>query len=288
MRFRQTHRWLGAACLLGGLAMTWTAAPAAAEEGLRFRDLVRKYAEDKDGSLLAKQMGFSDSVKHVVALEYTILLKRGEGEKAVDPASHQFELGDEIRVQIQPIDDAYIYIFTEGASGQRQCLLPKTDRGEKAPLVKAGSRVELPDDGSAFQFAPPPGTEQLLVVATEKPAADLAGLANVVFAKPDDVLSEKEKEIKKTLRAKASAKLESIRKRQSGSITYRGLLSDKAMAKLADEVRRQGPTRSVLEEPPTGQAQGTFAMVASTEEDDSPSLLVSISLKSVASKPERP
>jgi hypothetical protein len=190
-------------------------------------------------------------------------------------------------VRIEPIDDAYIYIFTEGPTGQRQCLLPKNDRGEKAPFVKRGTKVHLPDDGW-IEFSPPAGTEQLLVVATEKPTEDLAGLANVVFGKPDDELTPKEKEIKKTLQAKAKARLESIRRRQSESITYRGLLTREALGKVADQVQREGGFRSVLEEPPTGKQSATFAMVASTRQDDRPSLMVRIALTSVAGKSGRP
>lgn len=274
--------WLACLVALGG----WRSVQA--EDQPTFRDLVRKFAKDKDGKLLAQQIGLSKKVEHVVALEYTILLATADGEKPMDPKSHKFELGDEIRIRIEPIGDAYIYIFTEGSSGQRQCLLPKTDRGEKSPFVKAGSKVVLPDDGGSIQFVPPAGTEQLLVVAAEKPTNDLTAMANVVFGKPDDQLTPAEKAIKKTLKAKVNAKLQSMRRQQSESVSYRGLLTKEALGKVAAKVEQSGSTRSVLEEPPHGKEGGTFAMIASTKKEDPTNLLVHIALTSINKKPQKP
>jgi len=259
---------------------------AADDDGTTFRDLVRKYTKDGDGKTLAKKIGFSKEVQHVVALEYAVLLSADGKESPVgDLKSHQFKLGDRIRVKIQPVGNAYIYILHEGASGHRLCLLPTSD--EKPPFVKAGESVSLPADGY-FEFAEPPGNEQLLVVATEKAISDLAGLANVVFNKPDDQLTPQEKEIKNSIKAKVQERLKSIRDHQAETTTYRGLLDDDAMLDFSRGVETRGAAETVIEEPASTKTTSTFAMVASTKPEAQPALYVSIPLRSIALKTSRP
>jgi len=268
------------------LLLTLTPTRAAVDDEVTFRDLVRKYTKDGDGKTLAKKIGFSKEVQHVVALEYAILLNEGGKETPVaDVKTHHFKLGDRIRVKIEPVSGAYLYILHEGASGHRVCLLPAGD--EKAPFVKSGGSISLPEDGY-FEFAEPPGSEQLLVVATEKPVSDLAGLTNVVFNKPDELLTPQEKEIKNSIKAKVEQRLKSIRERQAGTTTYRGLLSDNAMENFTRDVKQSGASETVIEEP-AGKGDGrNFTMVASTKSDARPALFVTIPLRSVALKTGRP
>jgi hypothetical protein len=255
---------------------------AAADE-LTFRDLTRRYFTDGDGTTLSKVVGLSEPVKHVVALDYSILLRTDKGEQAVDPKEHQFSLGDAIRVKIQPLHDTYIYIFQEGASGVRDCLLP--EKQEKAPFIEADKAIRLPGDGY-FEFVAPPGDEELVVVATERPIADLALLSNVVFKKEGEPLTPEEKAIKSTFQATVNKTLKSIRKRQDETMTFRGLPTNKGREKFAEKVQQSGAKEVSVVEPPHGKVGGTFAMVASA--DKAPNLLVSISLQSIAPTPAKP
>lgn len=283
---RRSNSWgfralLGAAFLPIALAI-----PAMAEEPSTLRDLVRRYAKEGNGQTLAKQIGFSKQVEHVVALEYAVLLRaNGKETPVADPKTHQFGVGDQIRVRIAPVSDAYLYILHEGASGKRVCLLPTSE--ERAPFVKGGSSMVLPEDGY-FEFAAPPGSEQLLVVATDKPVSDLAGLANVVFNKPDDQLTPAEKEVKKSIKAKVEQRLKSILQRQADTTTYRGLTTQEAMRAFAKGVQQNGTTETVIEEPAHGANKSTFAMVASTKSDARPALCITIPLRSVAAAGGRP
>jgi hypothetical protein len=274
-RCRVRHLGLGVPliCLL-----LLPAVPAASEEGATFRDLVRRYQETGESGRLAQLVGFAKPVRHVVALDYTILLRVDGDEKPVDPKGHRFRLGDRIRVRIQPMSDVYVYLFHEGASGERVCLLP--DRQETAPLVEADDTVELPPSGY-FEFVPPAGTERLVVVATERPIADLALLSNVVFKKPGDELTPEEEAVKKTFQATVAKTLESIRARHDQRMTFRGLPSKQGRREFAEKVQSAGATQVMVEEPPHGRTGGTLAMVAGTEEDESPNLLVTIPLESV-------
>ena len=259
---------------------------AMADDEITLRDLVRKYAKDGDGKTLAKKIGFSKEVAHVIALEYAIMLQgAGKETPVADVKTHQFKLGDRIRVRIAPVGSAYIYILHEGTSGQRLCLLPRSD--EQPPFVKGGSSSSLPEDGY-FEFGEPPGSEQLLVVATEKPVSDLAGLANVVFNKPDAELTPQEKEIKQGIKAKVEERLKSIRDRQAEATTYRGLLNDEAMRDFSGKVGQSGATETVIEEPAAGPSASTFTMVATVKSDARPALYVTIPLRSVALRTNRP
>jgi hypothetical protein len=239
------------------------------------RDLVRKYIQEGNGKELGKLIGFTKEVAHVVALDYSIAVRQDGQEKDVDPLNHQFQIGDQIQVKIQPVTDAYIYIFHQGASGEKTCLLPKEDRGEQAPLVKGGTTIKLPDDGY-LEFVAPPGAEELIVVATEKPTADLASLSNVVFKKPDEQLTPAEQEVKKTMISTVNKTLNSIRERQAKSNKFRGLLDAEQMKE-----HFTGKTRGVLEEPPHDKSGSTFVVSATTETQDSPSVWVNIRLKSI-------
>jgi len=273
------RRALMVACLAPLLA-----AQAGLAEEQALRDLVRRYAKDGNGELIAKATGFSKPVEHVVALEYEVLLRVDGEEKAVDPDRHQFKLGDQVRVRIEPMVDTYIYIYHKGASGKHGILLPTEE--EKAPFVKQGTPVELPGDGY-FEFVPPPGAEELMVVATEEPISDLALLASTLFKQDDSLCTPEEQALKKKLTARVRKTLQSIRERHEESVTFRGLPTPEARKKFVQEVRRTGTTRAVVSESPGGESSGTFAMVASTEADDRPNLFVSIPLKSVAA-PENP
>ncbi|HEX3872352.1 MAG TPA: hypothetical protein VHV77_18030, partial [Pirellulales bacterium] len=168
----------------------------------------------------------------------------------------------------------------EGASGNQVCLLP-TDR-ETPPLAKRDQSLDLPNDGSVFEFAPPAGTEKLIVVATEKPTASLAMLADVVFKKPGDVLTPDEKKLQQDLKARSEMELKSIQERQAQSTRYRGLFSDDAVAGVAKQMNQNHTTRALLEEPPSKDRPSTFAMTAARQGSGPLELLVTIPLKSSA------
>jgi hypothetical protein len=269
------HRLIGPV-FSGMICLGLLAAASAADDEMTVRTLVRRYAKDKNATELKNVTGLD--VKHVLALEHTILITRdGREESVLDPEKRQFTLGDQIRVRIRSLTDAYLYIFYEGAGGERKCLLP--DKEEKAPFVKAGETVDLPADGT-FEFIAPPGKELLRVVATEKSTADLAGLLNVVFNKPD--LTPQEEDLKKAIRAKIEARLQSISSQQAQTMTYRGLLTKDALEAFRGKVEESGSSEIVLRELPGGNHDSTFTMVAGAKPIARP-LLVTIPLQSVRS-----
>jgi hypothetical protein len=242
------------------------------------RDLVRKYVKDHANGAIAAVGAdtLPGNIRKVVALEYTVLLRKGDDEEAVDPHQHQFQLVDQIRVQVQPLSDLYIYIFHEGSSGQRSCLLPADD--ETAPLAKRDEILTLPNDGGYFQFEKPAGDERLIVVATEE-LVDLKVLSGLVFKKPDEKLSAEELAIQKKLKARAQKTLKSIREQQTQGTKFRGMFNDEVLTQIGGELTDDQASR-VLEEPPHGKQTSTFSMSVSARKKGAGELFVSIPLKS--------
>jgi hypothetical protein len=242
------------------------------------RDLVRKYVQDHpNGTVVAAGAEpLPGNIRKVVALEYTVLLRKGDEEEAIDPHQHQFQLGDQIRVQVQPLSDLYIYIFHEGSSGQRSCLLPADN--ETAPLAKRDEVLKLPNDGGYFQFEKPAGDERLIVVATEE-LVDIKVLSALVFKKPEEKLSAEELAIQKKLKARTQKTLKSIREQQTQGTKFRGMFNDDVLTKIGGELKDEESTR-VLEEPPHGKQTSTFRMSVSTRKKGAGELFVSIPLKS--------
>ncbi|HVC98697.1 MAG TPA: DUF4384 domain-containing protein [Pirellulales bacterium] len=267
-------RW--PATLFVAVACLAPAARGDAEEP-SVRDLVRKYVKDHANGALAATGAepLPGNIRKVVALEYTVLLRKGDEEEAIDPHQHQFQLGDRIRVQVQPLSDLYIYIFHEGSSGQRSCLLPAGD--ETAPLAKRDEVLKLPDDGY-IEFEKPAGDERLIVVATEE-LVDLKVLSALVFKKPDEKLSAEELAIQKKLKARTQKTLKSIREQQTQGTKFRGMFNDDVLTKIGGELKDEESTR-VLEEPPHGKQTSTFSMSVSTRKKGAGELFVSIPLKS--------
>lgn len=253
---------LGVLSLVAILALSSVA--TAADPGVRWRNITReKLPKDVEA----------------IALEYTVVLVKDGQERAVDPNTHQFSVGDRILVRIQPKDDMYIYVFTQGPMGDRDCLLPTTD--EKAPLVKKGKVIELPEDGF-FRFNDPPGEEKLIVVATAEPSKDLAALSNVVFRKPLDTLTEQEKKERKNLIAQVDKSMNSFKLKleSAGRISIDSEQDVNDFSKNLKAVKR-----GIIQDPPHGDVESTYAMAATQRGVGKPELFMEIALKSIASPP---
>jgi hypothetical protein len=234
----------------------------AAEPTVRWRNIVRtKLPQDVSA----------------VALEYTILVTKDGQERPVDPNTYKFQVGDQFVVRIEAKDDMFIYIFTEGPEGDRSCLQPTDD--EQPPAVKKGAKIELPGDGY-FEFAPPPGEEKFIVVATTEPSKDLSALANVVFRKPDQLLTADEQEQKTKLLGEYKQKMESTQREKLAGAKTRGVLKKDNVDSFTRELKTK--KRGTVEEPPHGNETSTFAMAVATADAGKPELLINISLKSSA------
>lgn len=271
--------------LLALLGLICLPALQAEPDETTFRNLVRKYFESNSSNEkqkvtqeLGDKLGFEDGVESMTALEYTVLLRNENTETPVDPEEYMFQLGDEIRLLVKPMTKMYIYILYEGASGEQTCLLPT--EAEVAPLAKPGKPLRLPEDGY-FQFSPPAGEEKLIVVGTKEPVEDLASLAGAVFKKRESDLTKEEQEAKQRITTSARKTLQSMRQRLEAGTTFRGLLTDEALAKKAAETKQMKRETYLLEEPPTTTYRSTFSFAASRKGSDDANLVINIPLRSV-------
>ena len=253
-------------------------------EDITVRDLVRRYFKDGGGEQLAQVLGWKGEAKQVIALDYTILMWDPEkkAETAVrNPGDHQFNIGDSIRVTIEPLTDAYIYIFHRGASGKTSFLLPA--EGEEPPLVKAGQTLALPEDGY-MEFVDPPGEEELLVIAA-KEKADLATLMKILNQSPD-----KDTAAESSQRKGLNIISKKMRQRNNKKLRHKLSLADRSLDTTGEskagkkEVHNWLADRAVITERPGGKTDATLAVVASNRNDKHLKMLVSIPLTSVEKK----
>ncbi len=249
-----------------------------------FRESVRRSLASAKTAEEGKTLpGLPADLEQVMALEYSVVLYKEGIEQAVDPSIYSFRLGDKIRVRIQPLTGFYLYIFYEDATGRRRCLLP-ADRNTPW-LAKQGQPVELPTDGSVFEFDGKSGEDELTVVALTKPDDDLAAMCDLVCKKTESKLTPEERVTQGELRARCQARLKVLEDLQSQAVRFRGPLDAAALAKVSAEWKQQGAGAAVLEEPPIERQTSTLALSAS-KIGASPALLVTIPLKSGPAKPD--
>jgi len=205
---------------------------ATAPAGVTYRNIVRKQ--------LPKEAT-------VIGLEYTVMtVDKNGNERAVDPESHSFHVGDSFLVKIKPQDDVYVYVFTEGPTGEKQCLLPA--ESESPMLVRADSEISLPDDGGWFEFQPPAGDENLVVIAVPEPNTKLNMLAAAAFRAPNKRLTVAEEAQKR----QAEAEVTSVRERGTKGIRTRGPVK-KNLGSLTAAFDQQAGDAMVIVPPAEGK-----------------------------------
>lgn len=227
-------------------------------------------AEVRERNVIRKQL--PKNVKSL-ALEYTVISIDDTGrERHVDPHAHTFAVGDSFLVRIRPQDDVYVYVFNEGPTGERACLLPS--EGEQPPLVKKGAEIALPDDGGYFTFSEPAGEEKLVVVALTEPNDDLRLLTSAVFKSgrsPAATLSSEQREARK----QADSGMDSLRQRAGKGVQSRG-----PVRKLVERAESLGTGERVTHvEPPQAGETSSYGIAVSAGE---PELFLDIPLRSQA------
>ena len=128
------------------------------------------------------------------------------------------------------------------------------------------------------------------MVAAEKPIADRTVLARILSKKPGEKDTPEEEAVRKTLKATRKKVLKSIDETRKEiidhTVMWRGITAeDKPMRQLADEIRTRGVKEGTFEEP---TANGTSALYMSCKDEGQSRLLVSIPLKSIKSKTDKP
>ncbi|MFZ5830509.1 MAG: DUF4384 domain-containing protein [Planctomycetota bacterium] len=256
----------------------------AEEPRYRLRDLATRFDETKGatGTEISQAVGFDKPVRQLTALEYKVQLVDGESPRLIDPKTHQFKIGDRVRLVVEPYTRSYLYVYHIGASGKRTFLWPIDN--EKPEPVAPRKEVTLPSSGW-FEFVAPPGDELVLLVAAREPVKDLELLAGAL-TKPPEGRTAQETAVGKTIQSSLLAHLKSAREQEMEKrdklVMWRGLPSAQELESLSNDVRGRGVDHGTLELLPEKETDGTCVMYVSTSEDpEKPTnLLVTIPLQS--------
>jgi len=258
-------------CLLGAaLAFVVVPVPSLADGDEKpdysIRSILRKGIDDQGRvhGELAEMTGF----KTATSLGYKLLLLDETGaEKAVDPSTTTFQFGQQFRIEIEADSDLYVYVFHEGPDGVRTILMPDSVDKGRVPMVRRGQRKVLPDDGTYFEFAPPPGKEKLLVYASPERRDELT---------PKEAFESMDKGRMIELRNNQDRAIGERTKNQTAPITEPDINKVAEVLQANPEFRLRG----VRWDPKSmNLGEGNTAMVASSDPDVRPDLFVEISLQ---------
>jgi hypothetical protein len=243
-----------------------------------FRESLRRYIGHRNDAVgQDPPRGFPTDAVHVVALEYAVQLRRNGLDEAVDPDRYRFQAGDQIRVRIQPFNDLYIYVFFEDEQGCRRCLLPSDKNAPR--LAKHDQPIELPTDGTVFEFEAGSKRETLVIVASKEPDNELTTLCEAVCKKRDTTLTPEERITQTDLRGRNEKILSAIQHRQSMAVAFRGRLSSGTLSQVSSEMDDRAIADAFLLEPPGNSQPSTLVMLVSRSET-APKIAVRIPLRS--------
>jgi serine/threonine protein kinase len=112
-------------------------------------------------------------------LRYRILQRLENGQEISVDTSTTFRSGDSVRFAFESNSDGYLYVVSEGSSGQWLMLFPSPEINGGSNAIKAFEDYLVPSD-RWFTFEGPPGTERVFVFLSREPVADLPGFRRPV------------------------------------------------------------------------------------------------------------
>jgi hypothetical protein len=116
-----------------------------------------------------------------LGLRYAMLKRDASGNYVeVDPDT-TFRSGDRIRIQVDANTSGYLYVVTQGSSGNWTLLFPSKEvAGGSNHVQKGDSRQIPPGDRGQFVFDEQAGAEKLFIVLARQPEPDLDKLIYAV------------------------------------------------------------------------------------------------------------
>jgi len=109
-----------------------------------------------------KEMPSKEVVKKekYIGISYQIALIKENGEFKIVPKSRIFKSGERVKLLVRTNRPGYMTILNVGPKGNTNVLFSE--------YVEAYTIYEIPKSG-AFKFVPPPGTEKLIIMLSNKP-----------------------------------------------------------------------------------------------------------------------
>jgi hypothetical protein len=109
-----------------------------------------------------------------LGLRYAMLKRDAAGNYVeVDPDT-TFRSGDRIRIQVDANTSGYLYVVTQGSSGNWTLLFPSKEVAGGSNHVQKGDTRQIPSgDRGQFVFDEQAGSEKLFIVLARQPEPDL-------------------------------------------------------------------------------------------------------------------
>lgn len=109
-----------------------------------------------------------------LGLRYSVMKRDSTGKfLEVDPDS-TFHSGDRIRLEVQANTTGYLYVVTQGSSGNWQVLFPSREVAGGSNQVHRGETRQIPAGGRGqFVFDEQAGAEKLFIVLARQPEQNL-------------------------------------------------------------------------------------------------------------------
>ncbi len=104
-------------------------------------------------------------------LRYTVLKKNGDQATEVSP-DVVFHSGDRIRLGVDVSDNGYLYIVSQGSSGNWTVLFPSSEIEQGDNRVDSGHHYVVPR-AQYFSFTGDPGVEKLFVILSRQPVQEM-------------------------------------------------------------------------------------------------------------------
>lgn len=116
-----------------------------------------------------------------LGVRYSVLKRNPAGQFVeVDPDT-TFHSGDRIRLQVKANTDGYLYVVTQGSSGNWQVLFPSSNVAGGSNRLQPGDTRQIPQGGAGqFVFDDQGGTEKLFLVLSRQAEPDLDKLIYAV------------------------------------------------------------------------------------------------------------
>jgi hypothetical protein len=128
-----------------------------------------------ESPLPARNASYAPSAERPLGLRYSVAQVVNGAESEVAPSA-TFRSGDMVRVKVEGNRDGYLYVVARGSSGNWKPLFPAADINSGENRVMAHRAQRLPSNTQAFTFDEQAGQEQLFVIFSAEPIADVEAL----------------------------------------------------------------------------------------------------------------
>jgi len=130
----------------------------------------------------SKLITVTDPAKPPLVLKYTVLADVNSGEGI--PADTIFHAGDHIWLKVETSGPGYLYVVNQGSSGTWKVMFPTAEVANGDNRVERGHEYLLPSRDRAFGFDQHTGKENVMIVFSREPVADLEELIYSLQNKP--------------------------------------------------------------------------------------------------------